>query len=93
MLGYILEEIPAVYQGRNILVLAENAEDYNEIKTPQCMELIRAALIENRKEGYNVKIENCTPDKYIRNATLEQLKKENLFDFGDDDDEIPEYDE
>lgn len=93
MLGYLLKAVPAVYQGRNILVLAEDNEDYNEIKTPQCMELIRAALAENRKEGYNVKIEHCAPDKYIRNATLDHLKKENLFDFGDDDDEIPEYDD
>ncbi len=93
VVGYILEEIPAVYQGRNIIVLAENDEDYKEIKTPQCMEMIRAALVENRKEGYNVKIEHCTPDKYIHHATIDHLKKENLFDFGDDDDEIPEYDQ
>lgn len=93
ILGFILEALPAVYQGHTILVLAEDGEDYREIRTPQCMDLIRAALKENRKEGYTVKIENCTPDKYIPNATINQMQKNNLFDFGDEDEEIPEYDE
>ena len=93
ILGFILEALPAVYQGHTILVLAEDGEDYREIRTPQCMDLIRAALKENRKEGYTVKIENCTPDKYIPNATINQMQKDNLFDFGDEDEEIPEYDE
>ena len=93
LLGFILEECPAVYQGRNILVLVENRDDYADVKTAECMELIRQALVENRKEGYTVKIENCAPDKYIPHATFNQLQKENLFDFGDEDEEIPEYDE
>lgn len=93
ILGYLLEEIPAVYQGRNIIVLAEDGEDYREIKTPECMALIKEALKENRKEGYTVRIEHCAPDKYIPNATIDHLQKENLFDFGDDDEEIPEYDD
>lgn len=94
ILGFLLESTPAVYQGRTILVLAEDKEDYREIKSPDCMDLIREALKENRKEGYQLRIENCSPDKYIPNASIDQLKKENLFDFGDyEDEEIPQYDE
>lgn len=94
ILGFLLESIPAVYQGRTILVLAQDKEDYREIRTPECMDLIREALKENRKEGYQLRIENCSPDKYIPNASIDQLKKENLFDFGDyEDEEIPQYDE
>jgi len=87
MWGYLLESAPAVYQGRTILVLVEDKEDYGEIKDPACLALIRAALVENRKEGYTLKIEHCPPDKYIRHATMDHLKKENLFDFGDDADD------
>lgn len=93
ILGYLLERTPAVYQGRNIIVLAEDEEDYREIKTPECMALIKEALQENRKEGYSIRIENCAPDKYIPHATIDHLQKENLFDFGAEDEEIPEYDE
>lgn len=94
LLGYLLESVPAVYQGRTILVLAQDAEDFREIKTPDHMEQIRKALTENRKEGYTLQIEHCTPDKYIPNATVNQMEKENLFDFGEsEDEEIPEYDE
>jgi hypothetical protein len=93
LLGFILEECPAVYQGRTILVLVENRDDYTDVKSAECMNLINQALVENRKEGYTVKIENCAPDKYIPHATFNQLQKENLFDFGDEDEEIPEYDE
>ncbi len=92
ILGFLLEEVPAVYQGRNILVLAEDAEDYREIKSPECMALIKSALTENRKEGYTVKIEHCPADKYIPHATMNYLQKENLFDF-EEDEEIPEYDD
>ena len=56
------------------------------------MALIKEALTENRKEGYTVKIEHCAPDKYIPHATFDQLQRDNLFDFGDDE-EIPEYDD
>ncbi len=94
LLGYLLESVPAVYQGRTILVLAQDAEDFREIKTPDHMEQIRKALTENRKEGYTLQVEHCTPDKYIPNATVNQMEKENLFDFGEsEDEEIPEYDE
>ncbi len=92
ILGFLLEEIPAVYQGRNIIVIAEDKEDYREIKTPECMALIKSALAENRKEGYTVKIENCPADKYIPHATIDHLQKENLFDFGDDE-EIPQFED
>lgn len=85
LLGYLLEEMPAVYQGRNIIVIAENDEDYREVKTPECTALIKAAMEENRKEGYTVRIERCPADKYIPHATLNYLQKENLFDFGDDE--------
>ena len=88
MWGYLLDSVSAVYQGRVILVLVEDKQDYNEIKDPECTEQIRAALVENRKEGYTLKIENCAPDKYIRRATMDHLKKENLFDFGDGADDF-----
>ena len=91
ILGYLLLETPAVYSGRNIIVIAEDEQDYKDIKTAQSLQLIQAALKENRKDGYSVRIEHCAPDKYIPNATIDHLKKENLFDFGEDD--IPEYDE
>ncbi len=91
LVGFILESLPAVYRGREIIVIAENDADYREVKTPECMELIKAALSENRKDGYTVKIERCAADKYIPHATVQFLEKENLFDFGDD--EIPEYDD
>ncbi len=92
ILGFLLDRTPAVYQGRTILVIAEDPEDYREIKTPECMALIKSALAENRKEGYTVKIEHCPADKYIPHATIDHLQKENLFDFGDDE-EIPEYED
>ncbi len=90
LLGFTLENLPTVYQDRNIIVVAAEEEDYREVKTPECLALIKAALAENRKEGYTVKIEHCAPDKYIPHATVDLLQKENLFDF---DDEIPEYDD
>ena len=90
LVGYILEVAPAVYKDRSIIVIAQDEADYREIKTPECMALIKAALAENRKEGYSVKIENCPADKYIPHATYDTLQKENLFDFGDEDEEIPE---
>ncbi len=90
LLGFTLENLPAVYRDRNIIVVAEEEEDYREVKTPECMAMIKTALIENRKDGYTVKIEQCAPDKYIPHATVDMLQRENLFDF---DDEIPEYDD
>jgi hypothetical protein len=87
-----LESLPAVYRNREIIVIAENDQDYREVKTPSCMALIQSALSENRKEGYTVRIERCAADKYIPHATVQFLQKENLFDFGDDE-EIPEYDD
>ncbi|MBO5248254.1 MAG: DNA polymerase III subunit gamma/tau [Clostridia bacterium] len=92
ILGFLLKKAPAVYQGRTILVIAENDEDYREIKSQESLQLILAALEENRKEGYTVRIENCPTDKYIPHATINYLQKENLFDFGDDE-KIPEYDD
>ncbi|MBQ1272683.1 MAG: DNA polymerase III subunit gamma/tau [Clostridia bacterium] len=92
LLGFILESLPAVYRNREIIVIAENDQDYREVKTPSCMALIQSALSENRKEGYTVRIERCAADKYIPHATVQFLQKENLFDFGDDE-EIPEYDD
>ncbi len=92
LLGFILQSLPAVYRNREIIVIAENDQDYREIKTPNCMALIQSALAENRKEGYSVKIERCAPDKYIPHATVQFLQKENLFDFGDEE-EIDEYDD
>lgn len=91
ILGFLLERVPAVYQGHTILVIAEDQQDYKDIKTPECMALIKEALAENRKEGYTVKIENCTADKYIPHATVDYLQKENLFDF--EEEEIPEYED
>ncbi|MBO5214060.1 MAG: DNA polymerase III subunit gamma/tau [Clostridia bacterium] len=92
MMGFLLGTASAVYQGHTILILVEDVRDYNEIKSPEYMEKIRQALVENRKEGYTVKVEHCSPDKYIPHATMDYLQKENLFDFGDDE-EIPEYED
>lgn len=91
MLGFLMKSLTAVYRDRVILVPAEDAQDYRALRDPEALALIQDALRENRKEGYTVRIENCAPDKYVHHATLNQMKKENLFDFGDDD--IPEYDE
>ena len=90
--GFLLATASAVYQGHTIIVTTPDLQDYQEIKSPECMALIKEALIENRKEGYTVKVENCSPDKYIPHATMDYLQKENLFDFGDDE-EIPEYED
>jgi uncharacterized small protein (DUF1192 family) len=84
ILGYLLESSPAVYQGHNIIVIAEDDEDYLELKTPHCVQLMQKALQENRKQGYSVRIEHCSPDKYIPNATIDHLKNSNLFDFGEE---------
>lgn len=88
ILGYLLESTSAVYQGHNILILAEDPEDYAELKTPKCIQLVQDALKENRKEGYSIRIEHCSPDRYIHNATVDSLQKNNLFDFGDEDGDL-----
>lgn len=88
LLGYVMESLPAVYQDHTILIPVEDMDDYTELKSARALRLIRDALAENRKEGYSVRIEHCKADRYIPNATMEQLKESDLFDFGDND--LPE---
>ncbi len=82
MLGFLLSNTKAVCTGHSIIVVCEDAQDYEELRQPGKLEQIQKALKENRKEGYSVKIEKCSISKYLSGeAIYESIKNSNLFDF------------
>lgn len=90
MLGYLLSTATAVYRGHSILVICEDRDDFAELKSARSLQMVRDALKENRKDGYSVLVENCSPDKYVPGSSIRKMQNENLFDFGDGTDLPPD---